>query len=459
MSLVDASTAAQFDRLPPHSIQAEMCLIGSLMLDKSAVPIIRGIVDRESFYQADHQIIFDVIIDMFDKKAPLDPVTLFEELGMRQLAEEVGGAKYLGLCLNTVPSAAHVEYYAKIIREKAMLRHLISLSNECLRDAYAPHLIDSPAEMLMKFSEKAMKVAMQGSASNIRHISQIVPEVIAARTAKNATRLPTAIKTFDDITGGLPLGQNVIIAGRSYMGKSALLKLLAHNYAWQEIKVGLISIEEAGLKICQNLLSMMSAVPNNRIAFNTVSADEWPSVERAAAELSKLGIWIEDASCKLSDIEAAAHVLKAKHGCQVIMIDHLHLIDGQSDENRNIELGKISKGVKLLWKSLNVVGISAAQMNRTNGGSSEARPTLDGLRDSGTLGQDADIAILLHREDYYRRKEPGYVPNHLIELIVEKNKDGAPGTATLYYDEARYVMRDLEPSEDQNIPSFDWSNR
>lgn len=444
---IDPGIASQFDRLPPHSIDAEMSLLGSIYLDKKTVPSARLIVDREQFYQADHQIIFDCLLAMYDRGMPFDAVSLVEELKRRQLYEEVGGGTYIASILRTVPSSSHWEYYAKVVREKSMLRQLIGLSNDALRDCYKASHGDVAASLLSKFATEAMKISATGAASNTRHISEITPLVIATRNATNVRRLATGLRALDEIVGGFPFGQKVIIAGRTYMGKSAILKFIANRYASAGWRVGIISIEESGQKIATNLLSLHSKIPNNRIAYNTASESDWEKVVAAQALLDTYPIFIEDSSRRLSEIEAAANNLVARDGCQIIMVDHLHIIDGETDANREQELSKISAKLKWVWKSLGVIGIEAAQLSRANLMANDNRPSIHHLRGSGSLEQDADVVLLLHREDYYKKNQADHHPDHILEIIVAKNKDGAPGVAPVFYDECRYDFRDLEAHE------------
>jgi replicative DNA helicase len=439
---IDPSLARQFDRLPPHSIEAEMALLGSLLLadgDKGLFAQVRGVVDRDCFYQADHQIVFDVVARMLEQGRAIDGLTVREELGRRQLLEEIGGTSYLGQILHSVPSSAHAVHYARIVREKSMLRQLISLSNDALRAAYAPANDDNAGQLLADFAAKASRASTGGRASEVHRIDVVAREVLARREKEDVLRIPTGIGDLDNVVGGLRKGGKTIVGAKPGMGKSLLVKQIGWNVVRAGVPFGLITVEETRHKVAENLLANASNVPNNRIAFGTAGPEEWDAIDAAVGILDGRPFFVVDAARKLSHIVAMAHVLACQHGCQVIAVDHLHIIDPEAAgrENREQEMSRISAELKWVWKDLNVCGIEAAQLNRKSG---RDRPQLDSLRDSGSLEQDGDTIILLHREDYYRRTEGGQ-PDQVLEAIVAKNKDGATGTVPLFFDEARQSVR------------------
>lgn len=425
-----------------------MCLVGSLILsgsDASAFAQVRGLVRKDSFYQADHSEIYDVLCSMHDKKVAIDSVTLLDALKRRGMLEAVGGSEYLGKILNTVPSAAHFLHYARIVADKFKWRELIRMSNDMLRQAYVPRrddCLDEADAVLGSLAADAARLAATGRASQVHKLCDVLPEVMAVHKTGELQRVPTGFFALDDAIGGLPFGQKVIIGGRPYMGKSALIKILARHVAGMGYPTGIISVEEKRQKIAANLLSGESGVINNRIVFGTASEFEWNEVEQAAQPLSELPLYIVDSARKLSSIIAMVNVLVAQYECRAIFVDHLHIIDGEPSEreNREREISKISAELKWVWKDLNVIGVEAAQLNRGGG---RDKPELTHLRDSGSLEQDADIIILLHREDYYRRNEPDFQPDRILELFVAKNKDSAAARIPLVYDEARFRMIDL----------------
>lgn len=441
------SPVRQFDKLPPHSVDAEMCLLASMMLAGDMAKLvfskIRASVSQHSFFQADHQIYFGVICDLHDRGRSIDSLIVREELIRRQLWEEVGGKDYLAQILNTVPSSAHYADYANIVREKSMLRQMIALCNESLQLAYAPASEDRAEDVLNDLASRAAKVAAAGKGDDVYRISDVVADVLRRRTQTEVLRIPTGIRDLDAVIGGLRKGGKTIVGGKPGMGKSMLIKQVMTNLSASGHKVGLITVEEGRHKVAENILSNASGVINNRIAFGTASEIEWNEIEGAAQTIKDHPFFVVDSARKLSRIVAMANVLVAQFGCEVIAVDHLHIIDGETNEHREREISKISAELKWVWKDLNVCGIEGAQLNRKDG---RERPTLASLRDSGSLEQDGDTVLLLHREDYYRKIEGG-APDNVLEVIVGKNKDGATGTVPVYFREEIQTICDLKPNQ------------
>jgi replicative DNA helicase len=432
-----------FDRLPPQNLEAEMCLLASMMLaDDPALVFatVPAMLPPAAFFSADHQIIYDDLVSLHKGGKRMDAIVLKDSLQRRGLLDEVGGVDTIRRILDTVPSAAHWKHYAEIVREKAMLRGVIALANDAIQRAYAPAVDDVAAAIAMELAAKASKLAATGQANTVHALEQILGEVIERGMDKSVRRIMTGIDTLDEIIGGFRLGGKSIVGGKPGMGKSQLLKQIARNISGRGVAVGIITIEESRHKIGENLLSNESGVINNRIAFNTLGQEEWNEITHAVARISRLPIYVIDSARKLEAIVAAAHILACRHECKVIIVDHLHIVDGGGGDNREREISRISAELKWAWKELNVAGVEAAQLNRNL---PKERPQLTSLRDSGSLEQDADIVILLHRDDYYRMAEPNYQPNNILEAIVAKNKDGAAATATLTIDPARQRVADL----------------
>lgn len=441
----------QFAKLPPHSIDAEQCLIASLAIcdgDKRAFSETLSIVGREDFYQPDHQLFFDVICGLHKDGKSVDGITIVETLKAKGIYEEVGGVKYLAEMFNRVPSWAHYAHYAKIIRNKAMLRSAVSMANDMIRRAYQPQETadESAEEILTEFSSRAAKIAAGGKSTEVHKLGDAAKIVAARRNLPQSERsiyIATGIYDLDQKIGGMPRGGKTIIGGKPGMGKSALLKQILRNIAGQGITVGLITIEEKAVKIAVNAISSESGVRNNRIAHGTASMEEWDMIETAVDILDGLPYFIVDSARKITKIVAMAGVLASQYGCKVIGVDHLHIIDGCGGDNRNLEITQISAALKWCWKDLDVAGIEAAQLNRAGG---RERPTLSNLRESGSLEQDGDVILMLHREDYYRKIDgSGEAIDEILEVIVAKNKDNASAIVPLHFDES--VQRIVSKSE------------
>jgi replicative DNA helicase len=450
MTLLDTTIPRQFDRLPPNSIEAESCLIGALMMMdeekdshfKATWARVKATVTVDSFFQADHSVLFKVLKHLSDEGHKIDPMIVRDELGNRQLLDDIGGVEYLAEILHTVPNSANAVEYADIVRQKAMLRALVSQANDTIRRCYGPLGDTTAEEIAMGVSARAARIATTGRTSDVYRIGDVAAEVFVQKDAGTSKFIETGLRDLDRLIGGLLIGGKTIVGAKAGMGKSALIKQIALNVAGCGTSVGIISIEESRYKIAENALSNRSGVVNNRISFGRLTEFDWGKFATAVAELSNTPIFIVDSARKLSSIIAAAHGLHAEHGCKVIAVDHLHIVDGECDANREREISKISAELKWVWKDMGVAGIEAAQLNR---GSGRDRPSNANLRDSGSLEQDADTVALLHREDYYRTGNDPH--DNILEIIIAKNKNGAPGTVPARYDGARQRVGNLEPED------------
>lgn len=444
----------QFDRLPPHSTESEMCVLGSMLIcgddAREVFTTVRSDITREHFFQADHQIIFDALNALYDRGDKIDVMIAVEELKRRGVFEEVGGASYLMQLVGAVPTHRYVAQYAKPMKQTYLLRCLIELSNDALRKAYAPAFEDVAEGYLRDLAAKAAKIASGASANLIHKLGDVAFEILNRPREADQRRIKTGLYELDDLTGGLRLGGKTIIGGRPGMGKSMLLKQILLNIAAAGTAVGLITVEEEKEKVAENMLANQGGVANNRIAFNNLSPPEFDSLLQTAAQMQGLPYFIIDTARRLASIVSSANLLACKYGCRVIGVDHLHIIDGPQGERREREISAISAELKWAWKDLGVAGVEAGQLNR---GTDNEPPTLKSLRESGSLEQDGDLVILLHREDYYRKGEMGYKPNEILHAIVAKNKDGATGTVPLHFDEARQRIENLAANP-QNIPNF-----
>lgn len=434
--LNDPSTARQSDRLPPADLEAEQALLGSLLVPGGIeyVAQIRAMIADRSFYQPDNGIIFGCICRLADAGKPIDAVMVRAELIAAGTFEEIGGASYLATLLQAVPSAAHAAHYAEIVREKANCRAIIRAANEAVSRVFRPSVsADQATGVAMEFADQLLQIATRGQGDDAVKLEEAVWGVIESFDDPKPRFIPTGLADLDAIIGGVFYGQTTVIGGQAGMGKSQLAKQIVKNAATAGVPCGIVTVEEDRRKIAENYLSAASGIDNYKIAFRRMNGEEISKIVDAAQRVAPLPIWIQDSAFSITEITAAVQTLVAKHGCRLIVIDHLHLIDGESDGgSREREVSKISGVLKKLFRRLDVAGIVVAQLNRSH--QPGERPTLRSLRDSGALEQDADKAILLYREDYFRYREKGYIPSHRLEAIVAKNKSGAPGTAFLRFD-------------------------
>jgi replicative DNA helicase len=431
--LIDSATSSQFDRLPPHSIEAEMCLLGSMMLDKELIGNVISQIDRDSFYQVDHQIIFDVLLKLYEQNRPTDAVVLAEELSKRQLLEEVGGVAYVGQIITRVPSSAHGGQYATIVREKALLRQLITAGNEILREAYAPH---EQADVLLDRAEKRIfEIADKKVAEGVEPMEKVLHEVFEMIENRGQRGVESGFHELDDMLNGLQKGEMIIVAARPSMGKTAFaMNLIEHIAADQRLPCAIFSLEMSKQQLAQRMLCSRGQIDAHKLRKGMLNSQEYTKLATVVGELAKAPIWVDD-SPGLTPLElrAKARRLKLKHDIKCLMIDYMQLMDNPGPENRQQQITEISRAVKGVARELNIPVICLSQLNRATEGRDGHRPRMSDLRESGSIEQDADVVMLLHREDYYRMSEPDFEPTNIAEIIIAKQRNGPTGTMKLTF--------------------------
>ncbi len=446
--LIDSETARQFERLPPSSIEAEQCLLASMMLDKDVVGQAVQIVNGEAFYQADHQILFDIVVKLYEQNRPIDAVIVREELIKRQLLEEIGGAAYLGQLLGMVPSAAHGAHYAGIVREKALLRQLIAASNDILRDAYAPH--EEATLVLDKAEKRIFDIAQQKVGGAVVPLETVLHEVFEMIENRGQRGLESGFLELDDMLNGLQKGEMVILAARPSMGKTAMaMNMIEGIAADQMIPCAVFSLEMSKQQLAQRMLCSRGSIDSHKLRKGMLQSQEYAKLASVVGELAKAPIWVDDSpGLTILDLRAKARRLKLQHDIQCIMIDYMQLMDNPGVESRQQQISEISRGVKSVARELNIPVICLSQLNRATEGRDGHRPRMSDLRESGSIEQDADVVMLLHREDYYRMSEPDFQPDNIAELIIAKQRNGPTGTVKLTFDNKSTRFRNLAASVD-----------
>jgi replicative DNA helicase len=431
--LIESAFGNQFDRLPPHSIEAEMCLLASMMLDREVIGQVVQEIDANSFYQADHQIIFTTIVKLYEQNRPVDAVILTEELSKRQVLEEIGGVGYMAQILGAVPSAAHGGHYAGIVREKALLRQLISASNECLRDAYAPH---EQADVILDRAEKRIfEIAEKKVGNAVEPMEKVLHEVFEMIENRGQRGVETGFHELDDMLNGLQNGEMVIVAARPSMGKTAFaLNLVEHIAADHRLPCAIFSLEMSKQQLAQRMLCSRGQIDAHKLRKGMLNSQEYTKLASIVGELAKAPIWVDDsAGLTPLDLRAKARRLKLKHDVKCIMIDYMQLMDNHGAENRQQEISEISRTVKAIARELNIPVICLSQLNRQSEGREGHRPRMSDLRESGSIEQDADVILLLHREDYYKMQDPDFIPDNQAEVIIAKQRNGPTGTVKLAF--------------------------
>jgi replicative DNA helicase len=433
--LIESSLARQFDKLPPHDIDAEMCLLASMILDESKEMVgnVVQIVDREAFFQADHQIIFDIVVKLYEQNRAIDTIIVMDELKKRNLFEEIGGAAYLAAILNKVPSAAHGVHYAGIVREKALLRQLIGASNEILRDAYAPH--ERADLVLDKAEKKIFEIAQKKVTGAMVPMEDVLHEVFEMIENRGQRGLETGFFELDDMLNGLQSGEMIIVAARPSMGKTAIaMNMVEHISADNRLPVAVFSLEMSKQQLAQRLLCSRGEIDAHKLRKGLLQSHEYAHLANVVGELAKAPIWVDDSpGLTILELRAKARRLKLQHDIKCVMIDYMQLMDNPGPESQQQQISEISRGIKAVARELSIPVICLSQLNRASEGRDGHRPRMSDLRESGSIEQDADVIMLLHREDYYRMSEPDFQPDNIAEVIIAKQRNGPTGTVKLTF--------------------------
>ncbi len=430
-------------RSMPESLAAEAAVLGSMILDPQCINDIVERVKTESFYRIEHRYIYDALISLYEKSRgeniAIDAVLLRDELEKRNQLEEVG-VEYIAKILDSVPSSANVGYYTGIVKDKMLLRELISAAGEILESAY--NQTGEMAEALDQAEQRMFAITdknISGSASPLKDLVARAFELIENRQGIHVTGLPTGFYELDEWTCGLQNGEMVIIAGRPSMGKTSLaLNIAEHIGLMEKIPVAIFSLEMGKQQLAERFLCSISEIDSQKVRRGLLSDAGYKKLANACAELSETPIYIDDTSTLTPlELRAKARRLKSKHDVRCIVVDYLQLMHLGSGriESRQQEITTISRYIKALARELNIPVVVLSQLNRSPEGREGHRPRMSDLRESGSIEQDADVVMLLHREDYYHRGQDDYEPNNTAELIIAKQRNGPTGTVKLTFRE------------------------
>ena len=435
-------------RVPPQSLEAEMCTLGSMVLDTECIGEIIGLLRPEHFYRPDHQLIYEALLGLYEQKKPVDLVLLRDELKRRGQLEQVGDVDYLVSLAESVPSAANAVYYAQIVRDKALLRNLITVSNEIGNMAYEGQ--GDAAEIVNEAEQRVFDVTQDKIAGHAVAIKEIINktfESIEQRTGSAIYGLATGFRELDDLTGGLQRSEMIIVAARPSMGKTAIGLNIA-EYAGVDNKeaVAVFSLEMASRQLAERMLCGRSHIDNQKMRKGMLSDEDIQKMIIPAGELSESKIFVDDsASLTPLELRAKARRLKLKHDIQLVIVDYLQLMHAPRSESRQQEVSTISRHLKALARELNIPVLVMSQLNRSPEGREGHRPRMSDLRESGAIEQDADVVMLLHREDYYH-SEPDHERTNTAELIVAKQRNGPTGQVKLFWHSTYTRFDDLAKS-------------
>ncbi len=425
------------DKLPPHNLEAERGVLGSVMLDDETLHDVVPILKDTDFYRESHQLIYRSIQTIYDKGKPLDAIILVDELKRLGVFEEIGGDDELRTIIETPPHAANAVYYAKIVREKSIVRQLIELSNTTLRNSYSDRFTYN--DLLQEAERGIFTIAEEQAVGETTQLKNVIIEAMDRITAKAEDRhsvsgLATGYYDLDEITGGFQSTQLIILAARPSMGKTALaLNVCEHVICDLKQGVLFVSLEMGDIELVERLLSSRARVDGHKIRTGKgLGSKEMAQLGTAYGQLHTSPLYIDSTPARnMLQITANARRIKLRHGLGLIVVDYIQLVDAEeSRDSRQEQIAKISRRLKQLARELHIPVIALSQLNRGVENREDRRPRMADLRESGAIEQDADLVLLLHRPEYY---DPNDQPG-IAELIIAKNRSGATGTVKFFFE-------------------------
>ncbi len=433
-------------RSMPESVAAEAAVLGSMLIDGKCIADVIEILGggREAFYREENQEIYGAILGLYERgrvegNMGIDAVLLRDELEKRGALEAVGGVEYIARVLDSVPSAASVSYYAGIVKEKMLLRELITAASGIVDDGYSAS--GSASEVLDEAERRIFAVTDKNITGNAVLLKDLVTrayELIEKRHGSHVTGLASGYHELDDLTCGLQNGEMIIVAGRPSMGKTSLMLNMAEYMGVAEgVPVGLFSLEMGRQQLAERFLCSISEVDAQAVRKGMLNTEHYQKLVEACGSLSEAPIFVDDTSSLTPlELRAKARRLKSTHDIRCIMVDYLQLMHlGGRVESRQQEITTISRYIKSLARELNIPVVVLSQLNRSPEGREGHRPRMSDLRESGSIEQDADVVMLLHREDYYHRGEKDWEQDNTAELIIAKQRNGPTGNVPLIFRE------------------------
>ncbi|MDP2641573.1 MAG: replicative DNA helicase [Candidatus Yanofskybacteria bacterium] len=447
------------DRLPPRNIEAEMSLLGSLMLDKDAITKVADFLSPQDFYQGAHQTIYEIMEELFDKGDPIDLLSVSGRLREKGKLEAIGGQAYLTQMMNTVPTASHVQAYAKTVQKKRLLRDLISASYDISSMGYDE--TEDPEVLLDRAEGRIFTIAQRSVSRNFIWVKEELEEAFERidRLSKHegTTRgVPSGFADMDNMLSGFQKSDLVILAARPSLGKSSLAMDIARRVAvHHKIPVGVFSLEMSKDQLVDRLLASQGKVDLWKIRTGKLSShgseNDYERIQEAMGVLSEAPIFIEDTSSQnVLQMRAQARRLQANHGLGLLIIDYLQLIEPRNSQASPVQqVTEISRSLKGLARELNIPVLALSQLSRAVEQRSPQRPRLSDLRESGSLEQDADVVMFIYREDKYKADPTN---QNVAEIIIAKHRNGPVGSVKLYFDERIASFADLAKERGQTSP-------
>lgn len=453
----------QGERMAPHNNEAEQSVLGSVLLQPSALISAMEYLQTHDFYRRAHQLIYQAMIDLNEKNEEIDVITVANLLETNKQLEDIGGAAYLADLANVVPTAANITYYAKIVEERSLLRRLIQASTDIITETYEES--DDVSSILDAAEQKILEVSERKNRSGFIKISDVLRDSMEEidelyKNNEEITGLSSGYRALDLMTAGLHEDELIILAARPGMGKTAFALNIAQNIGTSTSEnVAIFSLEMGATQLVNRMLCAEGTINANNLRTGQLTEEEFEKLFVAMGSLSKANIFIDDTpGIRVSEIRAKSRrLMQERGGIGLIIIDYLQLIEGSGQESRQQEVSEISRQLKKLAMELNVPVIALSQLSRSVESRQDKRPILSDLRESGSLEQDADIVAFLYREDYYRSEEEEaeeVEEDNVIEVLIEKNRSGARGDVKLLFIKEYNKFSSLTYYPEGQIPSM-----
>jgi replicative DNA helicase len=429
--------APAFDRTPPQDLDAEQSVLGGMMISKDAIADVVEEIRGSDFYRPAHEAIYDAVLDLYGRGEPADAVTVADELTKRGEIGRVGGVPYLHTLISMVPTAANAGYYARIVRERAVLRRLVEAGTRIVQLGYATDGGDVE-EIVNNAQAEVYAVSDRRTTGDYHRLGEVVAGTLgeiesAGHRGEGMVGVPTGFADLDRLTNGLHPGQMIVIAARPAIGKSTLALDFARAASIKHQQASVVfSLEMSRSEITMRLLSAEARVPLQKMRNGSMGDDDWQKLAQIQGKLTEAPLYIDDSpNMSLMEIRAKCRRLKQKHDLKLVIIDYLQLMSsGKRVESRQQEVSEFSRALKLLAKELEVPVIALSQLNRGPEQRTDKKPAMSDLRESGSIEQDADMVILLHREDAYERESPRAGE---ADLIVAKHRNGPTDVITVAF--------------------------
>ena len=423
-------------RIPPHSVEAEQSVLGSILLDKEAMISVSETLVPEDFYKEAHKVIYESMLKLYNSQSEIDLITLTDELRDQGYLDDIGGIAYITSLSTVVPTTSNIKYYVNIVKEKSISRQLISAANDIINLGYDG---SAKVEYVLENAEKKIfDISQERATNDFQPINQVISEALSMleklyEEKNDVTGLTTGFRDLNKKINGLQRSDLLLIAARPAMGKTAFALNLVQNAALKgDASVAVFSLEMSKEQLVQRMIASQSTVELEKIKTGTLADNDWPRITDGIAILSGAKIHIDDTpGIKISELRSKCRKLKIEKGLDLVLIDYLQLMEGEGqNESRQQEIAKISRSLKILAKELDCPVVALSQLSRAPEQRADHRPMLSDLRESGSIEQDADIVMFLYRDEYYN---PDTEKKNIGEVIVAKNRHGETGTVELVW--------------------------